>query len=42
MGRNGRRLVEERYQWQQIGKSMTEVYDWILGNGPRPACVMVS
>jgi poly(glycerol-phosphate) alpha-glucosyltransferase len=41
MGRNGRRLVEERYQWQRIGNSMTEVYDWILGHGPRPACVLV-
>jgi hypothetical protein len=41
MGRNGRRLVEERYQWPHIGNSMTEVYDWILGYGPRPACVLV-
>jgi poly(glycerol-phosphate) alpha-glucosyltransferase len=41
MGRNGRRLVEERYQWPRIGDSMTEVYDWILGHGPRPACVLV-
>ncbi len=41
MGRSGRCLVEERYQWQQIGKSMTEVYDWVLGNGPRPSCVLV-
>jgi glycosyltransferase involved in cell wall biosynthesis len=41
MGRNGRRLVEERYQWPHIGDSMTEVYDWILGHGPKPACVLV-
>ena len=41
MGRNGRRLVEDRYQWQRIGKAMTEVYDWILGDGPRPGCVRV-
>jgi glycosyltransferase involved in cell wall biosynthesis len=41
MGRNGRCLVEERYQWPRVGNSMTEVYDWILGHGPRPACVLV-
>jgi glycosyltransferase involved in cell wall biosynthesis len=41
MGRNGRRLVEERYQWPRIANSMTEVYDWILGHAPRPACVLV-
>ncbi|MGO9325370.1 MAG: glycosyltransferase [Terracidiphilus sp.] len=40
MGRNGRGLVEERYQWQRIGKAMTEVYDWILGHGPKPDCVL--
>jgi poly(glycerol-phosphate) alpha-glucosyltransferase len=40
MGRSGRLLVKARYQWQQIGESMTEVYDWILGQGPKPSCVM--
>jgi len=39
MGRNGRRLVEERFQWHRIGKSMTEVYDWVLGTGPKPGFV---
>jgi glycosyltransferase involved in cell wall biosynthesis len=41
MGRNGRHLVEARYQWQRIGKAMTEVYDWILGLGPKPDFVLV-
>jgi len=41
MGRNGRRLVEERYQWQRIAGAMTGVYDWILGRGPRPDCIQV-
>ncbi len=40
IGYNGRRLVQERFQWQCIGKAMTEVYDWILGRGPKPACVL--
>jgi poly(glycerol-phosphate) alpha-glucosyltransferase len=41
MGRSGRSLVEERFQWQRIGKAMTEVYDWILGHGPKPDFVLV-
>ena len=41
MGCNGRCLVEERYQWPRIGKAMTEVYDWVLGHGPRPDCVCI-
>lgn len=40
MGRNGQSLVDQHYQWQQIGKSMTEVYDWILGQGPKPDCIL--
>jgi len=41
MGRSGRRLVEERFQWQRIGETMTQVYDWILGHEPKPDCVLV-
>ena len=40
MGRNGQSLVERHFQWQQIGTSMTDVYDWILGQGPRPDCIL--
>jgi poly(glycerol-phosphate) alpha-glucosyltransferase len=40
MGRNGQLLVRARYEWQQIARSMTEVYDWVLGKGPKPSCVM--
>jgi glycosyltransferase involved in cell wall biosynthesis len=41
MGRKGRCLVEEHYQWHRIGKAMTEVYDWILGHGPKPNFVLI-
>jgi glycosyltransferase involved in cell wall biosynthesis len=40
MGMNGRRLVEQRFQWSQIGRQMADVYDWMLG-GPRPNTVEV-
>ena len=40
MGRRGRRLVEEEYSWPQIGRDMLEVYQWVLGQGPQPACIV--
>jgi poly(glycerol-phosphate) alpha-glucosyltransferase len=39
MGRTGRRLVEDRYTWPQIARSMRAVYRWVLGEGDRPDCV---
>ncbi|MGC4048698.1 MAG: glycosyltransferase [Paludibaculum sp.] len=39
MGARGRRLVEERFTWDRVAREMVGVYDWILGRGPRPACV---
>lgn len=39
MGRNGRRLVEERFAWPIIAQSMRSVYDWVLGGGTPPSCV---
>lgn len=40
MGARGRRLVEEKFQWARVAEQMTQVYDWVLGRGPRPACVL--
>jgi glycosyltransferase involved in cell wall biosynthesis len=40
MGARGRRLVEDQFQWPGIAQQMTQVYDWILGRGPRPSCVL--
>jgi glycosyltransferase involved in cell wall biosynthesis len=40
MGQRGRQLVEERYAWGPIGKSMAEVYRWILGRAPKPGCII--
>jgi glycosyltransferase involved in cell wall biosynthesis len=39
MGQRGRRLVEEKYSWPQIGRDMLTVYEWILGKGPQPPCL---
>ena len=40
MGHNGRHLVERQFQWDSIAAQMADVYDWILGAGKRPECVL--
>ncbi len=40
MGARGRRLVEEQFGWPRIAKEMSQVYDWIVGCGPKPICVL--
>jgi glycosyltransferase involved in cell wall biosynthesis len=33
MGVNGRRLVEERYQWSRVVGHMNSIYNWVLHGG---------
>ena len=40
MGCNGRALVESQFTWPQVAAQMTEVYEWVLGGGPRPSMVV--
>jgi glycosyltransferase involved in cell wall biosynthesis len=39
MGGQGRALVQKRFAWPQLAGEMASVYRWMLGAGPRPACV---
>jgi glycosyltransferase involved in cell wall biosynthesis len=39
MGARGRRLIEEKYTWEPIGRRMLEVYEWAAGAGPKPDCL---
>lgn len=39
MGARGRQLALETYSWNHIARQMKEVYEWVLGEGPRPDCV---
>ena len=41
MGTRGRRLVEEKFTWPKVAVQMKEVYDWVLGNRPKPEHVVV-
>lgn len=40
MGRRGLDLVERQFTWTRNATSMRSVYEWILGEGPRPNCVV--
>jgi glycosyltransferase involved in cell wall biosynthesis len=39
MGVRGRRLIGEHYTWDRSAKKMTDVYRWLVGQGPQPGCV---
>ncbi len=39
LARNGRRLVESRYTWDQQADRLSAVYDWVIGGGVVPEAV---
>lgn len=39
MGRRGMALIDRKYRWPGIGEEMVAFYQWMLGNGAKPACV---
>lgn len=41
MGRNGRRWVEQEFDWNVVGRRMAAVYRWLVHGGPRPVDVVV-
>jgi poly(glycerol-phosphate) alpha-glucosyltransferase len=40
MGARGQTLVRERFTWASVGEQMKSVYEWLLGGGPPPSCVL--
>ena len=40
MGERGRALVASRFTWRKIAFEMEAVYEWLLGGGTKPACVI--
>ena len=40
MGNNGLSLVIRRFTWDKVAFEMKSVYEWILGGGVPPACVL--
>lgn len=41
MGRRGRGYVREAFDWNTIATAMASCYSWLLGLGPRPACIRI-
>lgn len=41
MGARGREYVR-RFEWSVIARDTIAVYNWIVGKGPRPACVVAT
>jgi glycosyltransferase involved in cell wall biosynthesis len=41
MGARGRALVRERFTWASVGAQMAAVYQWVLGGGSPPSCVLL-
>jgi poly(glycerol-phosphate) alpha-glucosyltransferase len=39
MGARARALALERFTWAKVASQMLSVYQWLLGNKPRPPCV---
>ena len=42
IGKNGRRLVEEKYNIQTVAENMHERYEWILGKREKPESVIIN
>lgn len=40
MGACGLKLVRKRFSWQRVAREMRQVYEWVLGRGSAPECVM--
>ena len=42
MAGNERTLVETKFCWPEIAREIHAVYEWILGQGPRPKSVRLN
>lgn len=40
MGLRGRAWMARDFSWDRIARDMTATYNWVLGGGDRPACVL--
>lgn len=41
MGRNGRKLIEDKYSIESVASQMISLYKWILGQGDKPDFVSI-
>jgi hypothetical protein len=41
MGERGREWIRRDFAWEGIGAKMKAAYEWLLGQGPKPDCVVL-
>lgn len=41
MGQRGYDLVRQKFTWAKAAAEMKSVYEWVLGRGDRPECVVM-
>ena len=41
LGRKGKRLAQERFDWNQVAQQMRNAYEWVTGFGPKPGDLFV-
>lgn len=39
MGGRGRKVVEERFSWDNVARQFIACYEWVVGRGDKPGCV---
>lgn len=40
LGINGQQLVQKRFIWPKVASEMSAVYEWMLGGGSPPSCIL--
>jgi poly(glycerol-phosphate) alpha-glucosyltransferase len=40
LGDRGYKYVKNKYSWDQVAKQMFDVYSWIIGDSPKPNCIV--
>jgi glycosyltransferase involved in cell wall biosynthesis len=40
MGDNGRKLVQDRFSWENVAGKIESVYEWLAGGGPPPDTIV--
>ena len=41
MGKNGRKLIEEKYSIEAVASQMIQLYEWVVKKGEKPEFVQV-
>lgn len=40
MGQRGHEWMRDEFSWHTVADNMVAAYEWVLGRGPKPACIL--